>query len=147
MRDEAFACDAAGMEIRCLIVDDNERFLSAARASLGRDGINVVGTATSSAEALRLTAELQPNVVLVDISLGEESGFDLTRRLVERFPGLDSRVVLISTRAEEDFADLIATSPAVGFIPKSRLAPPGRARPRRCKRPERTELVISPAIG
>jgi two-component system, NarL family, nitrate/nitrite response regulator NarL len=123
MRDEAFSCDAAGVEIRCLIVDDNERFLSAARASLGRDGINVVGTATSSAEALRLTAELQPNVVLVDISLGEESGFDLTRRLVERFPGLDSRVVLISTRAEEDFADLIATSPAVGFIPKSRLAP------------------------
>jgi DNA-binding NarL/FixJ family response regulator len=113
------------MDFRALIVDDNERFLEAARSSLSRDGIDVVGTATTSGEALRLAEELSPNLILVDISLGEESGFELVRELVERFPELAPGLVLISTRAEDDFADLIATSPAVGFISKSRLSPKG----------------------
>jgi hypothetical protein len=46
----------------------------------------------------------------------------LARQLVQGFPDLRSHVVLISARAEEDFADLITESPAVGFIPKSRLS-------------------------
>ena len=104
-----------------LIVDDTS-FLEAARSSLSRDGIEVVGKATTISDALRQAEAVLPDVVLVDISLGEESGFELTRQLVERFPRLRSRVVLISTRAEDDFADLIAASPAVGFIPKSQLS-------------------------
>jgi DNA-binding NarL/FixJ family response regulator len=110
------------MGLRCLIVDDNERFLEVARSSLSRDSIEVVATATTSAEALRQTAELHPDVVLVDIGLGEESGFDLARRLADCFPELRSGIVLISTRSEEDYADLIASSPAVGFLSKSRLS-------------------------
>jgi DNA-binding NarL/FixJ family response regulator len=110
------------MALRCLIVDDNERFLEAACSSLTRDGIEVVGIATTISEALRQAEAVHPDVVLVDISLGEESGFELTRQLVERFPGLRSRVVLISTRAGDDFADLIAASPAAGFVPKSQLS-------------------------
>jgi len=125
MRAEAFRCDASGVEFRALIVDDNARFLEAARSSLSRDGINVVATAMTSAEAMRLAEELSPNLVLVDISLGDESGFELVRELVERFPELGPGLVLISTRAEDDFADLIATSPAVGFISKSQLSPKG----------------------
>lgn len=108
------------MAIRCLIVDDNERFLEVARSSLARDSIDVVATATTSAEAIRQVAELHPNVVLVDIGLGEESGFDLARRLADGFPDLG--IVLISTRSEEDYMDLIASSPAVGFLSKSRLS-------------------------
>ena len=60
--------------------------------------------------------------MLVDIALGRESGFELVRRLVDSFPDLRARVVLISTRDEEDFADLIADSPAAGFLPKIRLS-------------------------
>jgi hypothetical protein len=41
---------------------------------------------------------------------------------VERYPDLAARVVLISTRREEDFADLIAASPAAGFVWKARLS-------------------------
>jgi DNA-binding NarL/FixJ family response regulator len=108
--------------IRCLIVDDNERFLEVARSSLTRNGMEVIATATTSAEALRQAAELHPDAVLVDIGLGEESGFDVVRRLAERFPDLRSGIVLISTRSEEDYADLIASSPAVGFLAKSRLS-------------------------
>ena len=112
------------MALRCLIVDDNERFLEAARTSFGREGaeIEVVATATTSAEALRRTAELSPDVVLVDIGLGDESGFDLAQRLAESFHYLRSRIVLISTRSEEDYEDLISSSPAIGFLPKSRVS-------------------------
>jgi DNA-binding NarL/FixJ family response regulator len=108
--------------LRCLIVDDSTRFLEAARLSLGADQIEVVGTATTSADALRRVEELRPDAVLVDISLGNESGLELTQKLVDRHAWLGSRVVLISTRAEDDFADLIETSPAVGFLSKSRLS-------------------------
>jgi DNA-binding NarL/FixJ family response regulator len=60
--------------------------------------------------------------VLVDISLGEENGFDLARQLVEDGVGADATVVMISTRAEEDVADLLAESPAAGFVPKAELS-------------------------
>jgi two-component system, NarL family, nitrate/nitrite response regulator NarL len=109
------------MTIRCLIVDDSARYLEAARTLLEREGLTVVGAVSTSEEALRNTQELQPDVVLVDIGLGEESGLDLARCLV----ATDSRgpaVILISTRAEEDFADEIDESPAVGFLPKTALS-------------------------
>ena len=108
-------------DMRALIVDDNERFLDVARSSLGRE-LEVLGTATSSAEAVRQTALLRPEVVLVDIALGEENGFDVARRLADEFPELALRIVMISTRSEEDYVDLIEASPVVGFVPKSRLS-------------------------
>ena len=110
------------MPIRCVIVDDNQSFLEAARAFLERDGLIVSGVASTCAEALRQVETLHPEVVLVDISLGEESGLDLARRLVEDDLGVGAAVVLISTRAEEDVADLIAQSPAAGFLPKEELS-------------------------
>jgi DNA-binding NarL/FixJ family response regulator len=115
-------CHAHEVVRRCLIVDDNERFLTVARASLERDGLEVVGTATTITEALAKVDALRPDVVLVDIALGAQSGFDLTRQLVDRHPDLRARVVLISTRREEDFADLIAASPAAGFVWKAHLS-------------------------
>ena len=109
----------------CSIVDDNTRFLDAARSTLERQGLEVVGTAMTSAEALERVETLRPDVVLVDISLGDESGFELTRLLVDDHR---TRVVLISTRAEDDYADLVATSPAVGFLSKSQLSASAAAR-------------------
>jgi DNA-binding NarL/FixJ family response regulator len=111
--------------LRCLIVDDNTGFLTAARELLNRQGVNVVGLASTASEALRRAAELRPDVALVDIDLGTESGFDVVR-LLAGTPHLEPLpVVLISTYAEKDFADLIAASPAVGFVSKSDLS--GRA--------------------
>lgn len=110
------------MALRCLIVDDSKSFLQAARTVLEREGLTVAGIASTGNEALLRTEELRPDVVLVDITLGEESGFDLARRLVEKDPAGRSTVILISTHAEADFEDLIAASPAVGFLPKSKLS-------------------------
>ena len=109
------------MAVRCLIVDDNRAFLEAARTLLERQGLTIAGVASTSAEALRETEALRPDVVLVDVSLGEESGFELARRLaVEQDHG--AAVILISTRSEADLADLVATSPADGFLSKSELS-------------------------
>ncbi len=108
--------------LRCLIVDDNQHFLVAARELLEREGINVVGVASTTAEAIERRAQLGPDVTLVDIDLGAESGFDTSRRLAENASGPASRVILISTYAERDFADLIEASPAIGFVSKSELS-------------------------
>jgi len=107
--------------IRCLIVDDSRPFLDAARLLLERQGMTVVGVATTSADAQRLEDELRPDVVLVDIRLGEESGFDLTQRL--RGPA-----ILISTHAQKEYAGEIAASTAAGFIPKAEVSASAIAR-------------------
>jgi DNA-binding NarL/FixJ family response regulator len=110
------------MTLRCLIIDDSPRFLAAARGLLEREGLDVVAVATSGDEALRYAAELAPDVTLVDIHLGAHSGFDVVRRLTGEGPLTPSSVILISTHAEEDFADLIADSPVAGFLPKTGLS-------------------------
>jgi DNA-binding NarL/FixJ family response regulator len=110
------------MSVRCLLVDDSLGFLEAARMLLERQGIGVVGAASTGAEALRLVGELRPDVVLVDIDLGEESGFDVTRRLAEETNAHRPSMILISTHSERDFADLIADSAAIGFLSKSHLS-------------------------
>jgi DNA-binding NarL/FixJ family response regulator len=115
-------CKALGMPIRCLIVDDNRSFLDAARELLERQGMTVVGVALTSDEAIGRAELLRPDVILVDVSLGEESGFDLTRRLVEKDRRNGAAIVLISTRSEDELADLIEESPALGFVPKTDLS-------------------------
>jgi DNA-binding NarL/FixJ family response regulator len=105
-----------------LIVDDNRLFLETARDLLEREGLRVVGLAATAAQALQRTAELRPDIVLVDLSLGDESGFDVARRLAERDHGGGAAVILISTHSEADFADLIAESPAAGFLSKEDLS-------------------------
>lgn len=103
------------MPLRCLIVDDYQPFLKVARAKLEQQGMAVVGVAGNGAEALCQARKLRPDVALVDISLGTESGFDVTREIS---PYVGS-VILISTDhhyAGEDYAELFAGSPAVGFL-------------------------------
>jgi DNA-binding NarL/FixJ family response regulator len=108
--------------LRCLIVDDSRLFVDAARGLLEREGIAVVGVAFTGAEALQRVEELEPDVTLLDIDLGGESGFDVARRLHREAGAEPSRVILISTHAEQDYADLIAASPVLGFLPKSALS-------------------------
>lgn len=108
------------VQLRCVIVDDDVRFLEAARGLLEPDGVTVAGTATGSVEAVRLVRELRPDLVLIDIRLGEESGFDAARRLAR--DGQPAALIMISTHAKEDYADLIAESPVKGFLPKTELS-------------------------
>ncbi|MGD1169640.1 response regulator [Mycobacterium seoulense] len=111
-----------GERTRCVIVDDNRDFLDAATRLLQHQGINVVAVATSSAEGLQRVRDLRPDVTLVDIDLGEDSGFDLVEKLHRNGFGAAVPTILISTHAEEDFAELISASPALAFIPKAALS-------------------------
>jgi CheY-like chemotaxis protein len=108
--------------IRCLIVDDSAAFLEAASILLQREGVTVVGVASNSAEALRQARALRPDLILADIGLGDESGFDLARLLAQNGQGGNAQVILISARAEADYEELIAESPAAGFLVKSELS-------------------------
>ena len=109
------------MPLRCLIVDDHASFVKAAAATLEREGLSVVGVASNGADALTRTRELHPDVVLLDIALGADSGLAVARRLAE--DGADvPKIILISTHAEADFADLIDATPAAGFVPKAELS-------------------------
>jgi DNA-binding NarL/FixJ family response regulator len=112
--------DAEVVLFRCLIVDDSAAFLEAASTLLRQEGVDVIGVATNSAEALPLVEELRPDVTLVDIDLGSENGFDLAEQLSS--DGARSKVILISTHARRDLAQLIEASPALGFVPKASLS-------------------------
>ena len=106
--------------MRCVIVDDDEGFLGVARELLERGGLTVAGVAHNGAEAVECARALQPDVMLIDIRLGEESGFEAARRLAGN--GQAPTLIMISTHAGEDYADLITGSPAVGFMAKADLS-------------------------
>ena len=113
------------MPLRYLLVDDNDAFLKAASVLLKREGVTVVGVASNTAEALRQARALRLDVILVDIGLGDDSGFDLAWLLARDRQGgqrVRAEVILISSYAETDYAELIADSPAAGFLAKSELS-------------------------
>jgi DNA-binding NarL/FixJ family response regulator len=109
--------------MRCLIVDDSHTFRCAALDLLERAGIAVVGVASNSADGLRYYRDLRPDVTLVDVDLGDESGFDLVEQLYASGVPQPSPVILISAHAEQDLAEMIADSAAVGFLSKLELSP------------------------
>jgi DNA-binding NarL/FixJ family response regulator len=106
--------------MRVLIVDDNVHFLAAASDLLERQGMTVVGTASTSIDALLLAEGLRPDVTLVDIDLGDESGLHLAQRLVGMPNG--GRVILISAYPEEDLGDSLDAGSPIAFIPKAGLS-------------------------
>jgi DNA-binding NarL/FixJ family response regulator len=110
------------MALRCVLVDDNAAFLGETRLLLEQEGVTVVGSASSTDDALQQARALCPDVVLVDIALGDQNGFDLVRRLAD--PGSCGPItaIMISTHSAVDYADLIFESPAAGFLPKEELS-------------------------
>jgi DNA-binding NarL/FixJ family response regulator len=104
----------------CLIVADSEEFLASAERLLAVQGLDVVGVAASGAAALRLAGQLRPDVALVDVHLGDEDGLEVAQRIATDAP--ETRVVLISTHPEDDLAELVAGTPAAGFLAKTALS-------------------------
>jgi two-component system nitrate/nitrite response regulator NarL len=112
--------------MRCMIVDDSEELIASLARLLGSQGLEIVGHALSGDAALKLAEDLEPDVALVDIELGEEDGIALSHRFADRAPA--TRVILISSYGPEDLRDLIAHSPAAGFLPKTDLGASAIAR-------------------
>src|SRR5260370_38351573 len=83
MRGAPFGGHDRNVTLRCLLVDDNGGFLEAARRLLGRDGLNVVGVATTGTEAMVQVAEMHPDGVRGHAPLVAANRPDSARRLTD----------------------------------------------------------------
>jgi len=106
---------------RVLIVDDHAGFRATLRRVLEADGWAVVGEAADGSSAIRLAAELRPDVVVLDIGLPDIDGFAVTDRLARPDDGAAPAVVLVSSRDARAYGDRLAASTARGFVAKGDL--------------------------
>jgi len=121
MRTRRSVCDHRTVTLRVVLVDDSESFLGSARALLESEGVDVVGVATTPAEALERVRDLRPDAVVVDLNLGSASGLDLVGPLgAEGDPA--PAVVLVSSIAREDLAELAGGARVRGLLTKSDLS-------------------------
>jgi CheY-like chemotaxis protein len=116
------AMEAGSMPVRCVIVDDSPDFLRAASALLEGQGVTVISIASTAAQAYRVCRELQPDVVLLDVDLGGETGFEIARGLAQQAGPAGPRVILTSAYSPEEFEDMLADTPALTFMPKAGLS-------------------------
>jgi DNA-binding NarL/FixJ family response regulator len=100
-----------------LIVDDHDTFRVLARAVLEASGYTVAGEAADGESALRTAAEVDPDIVLLDIQLPDIDGFAVAERLAQ-LPSAPA-VVLVSTRDEDAYRERLSEAPARGFVNKS----------------------------
>lgn len=108
------------MRPRIVIVDDDPSFLATVRLLLEAEGFVVVGEALNGLDGLGAVAELDPDIVLVDVNLPDIDGFEVVERLADGRGA--PRVVLTSIRSAADFGDLVATSRADAFISKAEIS-------------------------
>ncbi len=110
------------MTITVVIVDDHAGFRRMARRMLEVGGFDVIGEAADGADALRRVAELQPDLLLLDIQLPDLDGFAVSRQVAAA--GADVMVVLTSSRSAKDYGSRLFRCGARGFIPKEELSGP-----------------------
>ncbi len=108
--------------VRVLVVDDQAPFRVAARAVLKRTvGFSLVGEAVSGDEAMSRAAELHPDLVLMDVYLGDRAGVEVTSELTAADPALV--VVLISTHPLDELPADARSCGARGYLNKAQLTP------------------------
>jgi DNA-binding NarL/FixJ family response regulator len=102
-----------------LLVDDNEMTLARAKSVLSA-GCVVVGTARNAHAALEAAAALNPDVVVLDISMPGINGFELARRL--RAAGSTAQLVFLTVHEEDELILAARNVGAIGYVVKTRLA-------------------------
>jgi DNA-binding NarL/FixJ family response regulator len=103
--------------LRILLVDDNRRFLEAVRRFLARESFEVVGHALSGTSALEQVAQLQPDLVLMDLALPHMNGLEVTRRIKAR-PN-PPRVIMLTLHDSPAYVAEAKAMGADGFVTKS----------------------------
>jgi DNA-binding NarL/FixJ family response regulator len=103
-----------------LIVDDHPSFRATARALLEAEGFDVVGEASDGREAIAAAEDLHPDVVLLDVQLPDQTGFEVASTLTG--DGRCVSVILVSSRDGSDYGPLVEESGALGFVPKAELS-------------------------
>ena len=105
------------MGIRILLADDHGVLRAGLRALLSSESdIEVVGEAVDGQETVKLAAELTPDVVLLDVSLPDQSGIEVTRSLKELHPGM--QVLILTVHEDEGLLQEAIQAGAAGYIIK-----------------------------
>jgi DNA-binding NarL/FixJ family response regulator len=103
-------------ELRVLVVDDHDLFRTGLRNLLEEEGVNVVGEAENGENAIRLAADLAPDVVIMDLNMPGAGGVETTRRLSSLAPL--SRVVVLTISADDDDVMNAVMAGACGYLLK-----------------------------
>src|SRR6185503_336455 len=108
---------AAEPKIRILIADDHAIVREGIRGVLSSDpGFDVVGEAATGAQAVALSAQLRPDVVVLDLSMPELSGLDAAARIRETVP--DARILVLSIHDHEEYVLQSVRAGAQGYLRK-----------------------------
>jgi len=104
--------------LRVVLVDDHPMVLEGLKAMLARrtGEIRIVGQASNSDEAFRVVGDLEPDVVVLDVRLGQDSGLDVCHRLISRDP--DCKVVFLTVYDDEQYLFQALRAGAVGYLLK-----------------------------
>jgi two-component system invasion response regulator UvrY len=120
--DEMQPTDGSTKTVTVLIVDDQLPFRAVARTVIGMtSGFSVSGEAESGEDAIAAVDEVHPDLVLMDINLGEMNGIEATRRIRARHP--DTEVILLSTYSEADLPADARDCGALAYVHKEDFGP------------------------
>lgn len=109
---------AAHTPIRVLLVDDDPAFAELMRCVLTLNHVDVLAHAHDGVEAVELTFELDPDVVLMDVRMPRMDGLEATRRILERSP--ETPVLVVSSSKDPEDVERALDAGAVGYLPKDR---------------------------
>jgi DNA-binding NarL/FixJ family response regulator len=104
------------VSIRVLLADDHRMLREGLRRSLTDEGFDVVGEADNGEQAVRLAAELSPDVILMDVSMPEMDGVEATRQI--RATDTESRVLMLTMHADKDVLADAVRAGASGYLVK-----------------------------
>lgn len=115
---QRFPADYKSGLCRVLIVDDHEMVREGlARLLLLDEGIDIVGKAVDGPQAIELADDLKPDVVLMDVTLGEMSGTETTRRILANNPQI--KVLGLSMHTDKSVIEAMIQAGAVGYLTKN----------------------------